>query len=399
MPLTARFFFSGLQIGGLQKAKDSDVIQDLKLLCRDNLSRQAVAHDAFRALVNLSDSPMLVTPLSDLSFLKFVVSYIAYPQATLADLAAMLLSNLTSSSSTCSALLSMKISIILDKSLPGAFYPTQSRSGSCAAPVPYPSGEEREVDAMPLLVEAFVCGANAGLSVEREKRSQKSELHFLASVFANMTTTPSGRMFFLTPRRSDVGALSASSEFPLSKLVVFTEHKDTIRRGGVISTLKNCSFYKQGQQAMLLSESDVVSIPPSIEKAPGIDALPYILLPLAGPEEFDLEEQELLPAVLQFLPPTKKREPDPALRLMLVETLLLLCTTRWGRDHLRSNGVYEVISEHVERLVNILKRDEGPETADDGQIEELTADVEDDEDGKIEEVEMSPDYDYSALNS
>ena len=28
---------------------------------------------------------------------------------------------------------------------------------------------------------------------------------------------------------------------------------------------------------------------------------------------------------------------------MLVEMLLLLCTTRWGRDYLRGNGVYEVV--------------------------------------------------------
>lgn len=51
---------------------------------------------------------------------------------------------------------------------------------------------------------------------------------------------PAGRTFFLTPRLSKSldtdpdGAL----EYPLAKLVVFTEHKDLIRRGGVASTLK-----------------------------------------------------------------------------------------------------------------------------------------------------------------
>lgn len=101
---------------------------------------------------------------------------------------------------------------------------------------------------------------------------------------------------------------SGPVEFPLSKLVAFTEHKDTIRRGGVASTIKyvmpqsstvtmplnllidrNCSFEKQAHQALLSPETDLVIVPPSTIKAPGVDALPFILLPLAGPEEFDLE--------------------------------------------------------------------------------------------------------------
>lgn len=37
---------------------------------------ETVAHDAFKALVNLSDSPLLVATLSEPSFLNFIVSYI-----------------------------------------------------------------------------------------------------------------------------------------------------------------------------------------------------------------------------------------------------------------------------------------------------------------------------------
>jgi len=139
-----------------------------------------------------------------------------------------------------------------------------------------------------------------------------------------------------------------------------------------------------------------VLVPPSNLPAPGIDALPHILLPLAGPEEFDLDAQEQLPEALQFLPQTKQREPDAVLRLTHVETLLLFCATRWGRDYLRTHGVYEVVrvlheqetndavSEHVERLVNFLKRVEGPETAQDPQVEEIEEN--DDADLRIEEV-------------
>jgi len=370
------------------------VIRDLKILCQDNL---AVAHDAFRALVNLSDSPMIHPHLIEPPFFTFLVSYIVHPHATLGDLAAMLLSNLTTSPGSCTALLALQIPILQTPSSAGPFYPTQSRAGSCAPPVPYPTGTEVHMHALPLMVDAFVQGANIDLSIPLDKRPRKSELHFLASVFANLSTSHPGRLFFFTPQSSDPlrPEVAGQAEYPIAKLVVFTEHKDTIRRGGVSSLIKNCSFYKQGHQAILTPESQSVLVPPSSIPASGIGALQHILLPLAGPEEFDLDAQEQLPDALQFLPQTKQREPDAVLRLTHVETLLLLCTTLWGRDYLRTHGVYEVVralheqetndpvSEHVERLVNLLKRAEGLETADDLQVEEIE---EDDPDLRIEEI-------------
>lgn len=97
----------------------------------------------------------------------------------------MLLSNLTASTPACSALLSMKIPVIKDSRLSNSFYPVDSRSGSCPEPVPYPSGEIVDMAALPLLIDAFVEGAQ--LTEDLSKRSRKAELHFLANVFANMT--------------------------------------------------------------------------------------------------------------------------------------------------------------------------------------------------------------------
>ncbi|KAH0836459.1 hypothetical protein J3R83DRAFT_8067 [Lanmaoa asiatica] len=389
-------FLQGLQGGGLQKPQETDVIRDLKLLCRDQL---AVAHDAFRALVNLSDSPLLVVFLTEPSFLAFIVSYILNPDAILADLASMLLSNLTSSSSACAALLSLQIQVVslIPTTSPISYHPIQSRSATCSAIMPYPSIDPQQVYALPLLVEAFVQGA-----LDCNPRIRKGDLHFLSNVFANLSASPSGRLFFVSPRPGDVMKPESSLEYPLSKIVPFTEHKDTIRRGGVVSTIKNCAFHAPAHQAILSPDTDKVAVSPSTTLAPGIDALPYILLPLAGPEELDLEDQEKLPSALQFLPPTKKRETDSVLRLTHVETLLLLCTTRWGRDFLRANGVYEIIrathseetvdevSRHIERLVQLIKGAEGPETASD-RIDSTATSVQeredfDDEDNEIEEV-------------
>ncbi|KAF8797473.1 hypothetical protein BYT27DRAFT_7265687 [Phlegmacium glaucopus] len=49
-------------------------------------------------------------------------------------------------------------------------------------------------------------------------------------------------------------------------------------------------------------------------------------------------DQENFSSRLQSLPPTKAREPDATIRLTYVETLLLLCHTRWGHDHQRQYG-------------------------------------------------------------
>ena len=52
-----------------------------------------------------------------------------------------------------------------------------------------------------------------------------------------------------------------------------------------------------------------------------IDLLPKLLLPLAGPEEFDDEDNDKLPIDLQYLGAEKTRERDPDLRKIFIETL------------------------------------------------------------------------------
>lgn len=60
---------------------------------------------------------------------------------------------------------------------------------------------------------------------------------------------------------------------------------------------------------------------------PDVDILPFLLLPLAGPEDFSEEEMERLPVDLQYLPPDKQREPDADIRKMLIEAIMLVS---WG---------------------------------------------------------------------
>lgn len=95
---------------------------------------------------------------------------------------------------------------------------------------------------------------------------------------------------------------------------------------------------------------------------------------------------------LQLLPSDKARDSDPQIILTHLETLLLLTTTREGRDLMREVKVYPIIREthlHVEdeevreaadRLVQVLMRDEEDEGKPEGFVQG------DDEDDKIIEI-------------
>lgn len=77
-----------------------------------------------------------------------------------------------------------------------------------------------------------------------------------------------------------------------------------------------------------------------------------------------------LPVDLQYLPPDKQREPDAAIRKMLMETIMLLTATAPGRQQVRDQGAYLILRElhswepepHVrvtcEKLIQVLIGDE-----------------------------------------
>ncbi len=58
--------------------------------------------------------------------------------------------------------------------------------------------------------------------------------------------------------------------------------------------------------------------------SPELDILSRLLLPLAGPEEFEADEMEKLPDDLQYMPPDKEREVDADIRIMLLETIMMV---------------------------------------------------------------------------
>lgn len=137
----------------------------------------------------------------------------------------------------------------------------------------------------------------------------------------------------------------------------------------------------------------------------GANLLPYILLPLMGPEEYSDEDTEGMLDECQLLEPDKERESDNEIIKSHLETLLLLTTTPEGREVLRRVKVYPIVREchlHIEneevreacdRVVQIIMRkEEGEEEdipdmsaagGDAGRLVELKDD-EDEEDQLIE---------------
>lgn len=149
-----------------------------------------------------------------------------------------------------------------------------------------------------------------------------AKYHCLGSVLFNVTQTAAGRNQIML--RAGEGCL-------LQRLLPFTTHESTIRRGGVIGCLRNCCFNSNDHEWLLSDE---------------VNLLPHILLPLIGPEDLDEDDMDGMPDELQYQPPDKKREEDADLRKFLVETLAQLTAREYGRTLLRDRKVYPILREY-----------------------------------------------------
>ncbi|XP_053414318.1 protein HGH1 homolog isoform X2 [Nycticebus coucang] len=243
----------------------------------------APARDATRALVNLAADPTLHKPLlaADPGLPARLLGRMLDPQWPWAEEAAASLTNLSREPAPCAALM-----VALE-----------------AAAEPGVSGLERLVRAL--------CTPDY---------NARAPLHYLGPLLSNLSQRPAARAFLLDPDRCVV-----------QRLLPLTQHPDSsVRRGGVVGTLRNCCFEHQHHQWLL---------------GPEVDILPFLLLPLAGPEDFSEEEMERLPVDLQYLPSDKQREPNADIRKMLIEAIMLLTATAPGRQQVRDQGAYLILRE------------------------------------------------------
>ncbi|KAK8080665.1 hypothetical protein PG997_008483 [Apiospora hydei] len=317
-------------------------IKNLKLLVKDH---PQIAEHVITILINLSaDREVLENLATDEKFLDTILSFVTLPNEPNANLLSMLLANL--------AKWDAFQSILARKQAP-----------------PKELGSDDLV--MNQLMDLFVKGAEGTYNKD-------ADYDHLSYLFADLTKHAELRQYFV--RRQDYDGV-----IPITKLKVFTEHKSSVRRKGVASTIKNVAF-------------DVPSHPAFLDED-DINILPYVLLPIIGNEEFDEEETMAMLPDLQLLPPDKERDSDTAIIQTHLETLLLLTTTRQARDLMRTVQVYPVVREThkkvadegvreaCERLANMLMRDE-EDMATQAPIETTAGDGDDDDDDDDKVVEV-----------
>ncbi|KAK3705458.1 Protein hgh1 [Vermiconidia calcicola] len=318
-------------------------IKDLKLLIKDY---PPIAKNVFTILVNLSeDAEVLKILMDDDAFLESLLRRVTDAKEPNANLQCMLLANLSKATSI-TKLLTLKREV-----------PKQLSTSPIA---------------IDQLLDCFVKGAGGSYNKE-------ADYDYLSYLFADLAKHEEGRKHFLAPRKED------SNVIPLTKLIVFTEHKSTIRRRGVANTIKNVCFDVDSHARLFRSEE---------EGEGGIGLLPYILLPLMGSEEYSDEDTDGMLDECQLLPPNKEREKQNDILITHLESLLLLTTEKESRQRLREVKVYPIVRElhmHVEdegvrescdRLVQVIMRDEEGEGDGQPKVQE----VEEDEDEQIVDI-------------
>ncbi|KAH0518812.1 Protein HGH1-like protein [Microtus ochrogaster] len=252
----------------------------------------APSRDASRALVNLAADPGLHRQLlaADTELPARLLSCVLDPLWPWAEEAAAVLANLSRELAPCAALME-KLMVSETERL----------------------GLERLVNA--LCTPSYNAAA---------------PLHYLGPLLSNLSQQAEVRAFLLDQDRCVVQRLLPLTQYPDS----------SVRRGGVVGTLRNCCF------------------------------------------------EHGLPVDLQYLPPDKQREPDADIRKMLIEAIMLLTATAPGRQQIRDQGAYLVLRElhnwepepdvriACEKLIQVLIGDE-PEVGMDNLLEvQVPEDVE-----------------------
>ncbi|KAL6042028.1 DUF383 domain-containing protein [Balamuthia mandrillaris] len=307
--------------------KSTAIVRNLLRLTGDI---SAVATKAFSCLINLSQDKEMASEMLKRNVFARLVDGITDPENKLAELHAMLMTNLTRSEEGCKSLLQVG-----EEALEGYYFSkviqallSSSSPASSATTTTTKNEKEEQTD---------------------KSKPAKDPFCWLGTVLMNVSQLPSGRK-----------ALLEEDAYLLKQILPFVRHPNLIRRRGILGTIRNCCF--EPEQHSLLLEEDK-----------GVNLLLHVLPPLVGPEQpFDEEEKKGMPAELARLAglPTQRREEDLQCKKLLLGTLLLLCHSLEGRTIMRAKQVYPIIrhmdmAESVEEIhdivsdiVNFLMRDE-----------------------------------------
>lgn len=244
-----------------------------------------VEHEAWKALVNLAQHPGVSAAISN-NFALIVAGYICNC-AGLTDLI-----KLNGSSANFST------EQLVFQDLACMFLSNLSKNISCA--------------------EAL--GPFTGLFIEIAT-SPKPKFDFLFSVLADMTLSSECRRYL------------SEGEHPIFlRLLTFINDSSMVKRGGVCVITKNCLLEVDRHQTILEDHDDTL--------------LAALLGRLVHPAcEFSEEELDKMLLEISLEHRNTPAESDPAIREMLVESMVALGTTFEGRAILREKEAYSIMRE------------------------------------------------------
>lgn len=122
-----------------------------------------------------------------------------------------------------------------------------------------------------------------------------------------------------------------------SLMIIYDYHQEDTNdhielRLSIIELIRNCCIdYRYHER--IISEEDP-------------ELLVRLVMPLAGGEVLTDEEMESLPLDLQYLPDDKQRELNADIRRLLIEAIHQFCSTKYGREIIRSTNIYYHLREY-----------------------------------------------------
>ena len=144
----------------------------------------------------------------------------------------------------------------------------------------------------------------------------------VASLLLNISQLPSGRRFLLS---------ASTTPPPLPSLVPYILSPNPTRQHGVLTMFRNL-FLEASSHPTLLS--------------PSLPLLPSLLLLIAGAGDVRDEERDgFFPSVLAAMQASHPRNPDPAIRRLVLECIVLAAREKAGRVYMKERRVYTVLRE------------------------------------------------------
>ncbi len=184
--------------------------------------------------------------------------------------------------------------------------------------------------------------------LESKGYNPNASYNLLANVFAHLTSCKEGRLFFLENDGRN-----------LFKILDQTLSMSVMRRGGSCSVIKNCLFETEYHRSLFEVDDE--------EDRLFVHLVGKLACPRSTFDEEDLGEM-ILDIQLEYR--HTEAEEDAAIRALIMESLILLGTTRFGRDKMREKKIYpifrewhklepeEVLKDLLEKVVDLMIRDE-----------------------------------------